>query len=423
MSEELSEHFNSQSSVASTKKRSYHRALWISSTVFLSCAIGYLIYWLIWAQFRESTNDTYVNGNMIQLTPQERGIVTTIWVDNTQIVEAGQPVVELDRHDFEIELARAEADLAETVRRVSQMFIKVDELKAKRAISEANLLRAELDYEHRKALVDDASVSREDFEHSETTLLAAEAELKEVSQELAAAWAEVENTNIKNHPLVEQRKASLRRAFLGLHRCTVRAPARGIITLRKAQVGQWVEASSPLMALVPLDQIWVDANFREVSLKHLRIGQPVELHADMYGRGIKFHGRVVGLNPGTGSVFSVLPPQNATGNWIKIVQRIPVKISLSERDLETHPLILGLSMTATIDTHDRTGLRLPQQPQVKPAYTTEVYANELCGVDTLIEKIIANNTAMIALELDERGVTQTKERPFWREREVPPCLY
>jgi membrane fusion protein (multidrug efflux system) len=243
-------------------------------------------------------------------------------------------------------------------------------------------------------LVDDASVSLEDFEHSETTLLSAESALEEVNQELAAALAEVVNTSIDTHPLVEQKKSSLRHAFLQLHRCTVRAPASGIITLRRAQVGQWVNPSDPLMALVPLDQIWVDANFREVSLQNFRIGQHVKLHADIYGRKVIFHGWVVGLNPGTGSVFSVLPPQNATGNWIKIVQRVPVKISLCPEELCMHPLILGLSMTATVDTHDRTGLRLPQPKSTSkhlPTYTTDVYEDELCGVDALIESIIENN--------------------------------
>lgn len=407
----------------SPKTSIHHRALWISTTLFLLCGGAYFTYWLFWGQFRETTNDTYVNGNMIILTPQEEGIVTTIWVDNTQIVEEGQPIAELDRHEYEIALDRAKADLAEMVRRVSQMFIKVDELKAKRAIQEANLLRAQLDFEHRKALVDDASVSREDFEHSETALLAAEAALKETSQELAAAWAQVENTSVANHPLVEQMKASLRRAFLRLKRCTVRAPARGIISQRRAQVGQWVRPADALMALVPLDQIWVDANFREVSLKHFRIGQPVELYADMYGRDIKFQGRLVGLNPGTGSVFSVLPPQNATGNWIKIVQRVPVKISLHPQELEQHPLVLGLSMTATVDTHDRSGLRLPQQPNAKPIYATDVYAKELCGVESLIEQILAENTAQLPSYSDEKGIADTRHQPLWREREIPPCLH
>jgi len=369
----------------------HRRAIWICSFIFILCALIFAIYYLAYARFHESTDDSYVNGNMIMLTPQISGIVTTILADNTQLVEVGQPLIELDKHDYEIDLQKAKADLAETVRDVCSMFIKVQELEAKKKSAQADLLRAKLDYQHRKALVVDASVSREDFEHSQTTLSSAFAYLKEVEQELGSAIAKVDQTTVETHPLVEQQKSALRSAFLALHRCTVRSPARAIVTQRKAQVGQWVSASSALLSLVPLDQIWVDANYREVSLKNLRIGQPVELFSDMYGRFKKFHGKVVGLNPGTGSVFSVLPPQNATGNWIKIVQRVPVKIALNPDELKTHPLVLGLSMTAKINTHSRAGLQLPTLSPSTPNYSTDVYADELTGVDAMIDEIVQAN--------------------------------
>ncbi len=367
-------------------------ATWIAVVFFVLCGLAYGIYWLGWGQYQESTDDAYVNGNMIMLTPLEEGIVTTIFVDNTQLVEAGQIVVELDRHDYEIALQQAKADLGDAVRRVSQMFIKVEELEAKREVSRAELIKSTLDYGHRQALVESGGVSIEDFEHSETALYAAIASLKEVEKELKRAYAEVENCTVATHPRVEQAKSSFRSAFLALHRCRVRAPVRGIITQRKCQVGQWVGEAEPLMALVPIEQMWVDANFREVSLKHLRIGQPVELVADMYGDEVAFRGEVVGLNPGTGSVFSVLPPQNATGNWIKIIQRIPVKISLNPHELRLHPLVLGLSMTVTVDTHLRNGLQLPQAISTKPIYRSDVYADELKGADEIIAEIIAANT-------------------------------
>jgi membrane fusion protein (multidrug efflux system) len=188
-----------------------------------------------------------------------------------------------------------------------------------------------------------------------------------------------------------QAKASLKEAFLNLHRCTVLSPVRGIVTQRKIQVGQYVKSQDPLLSIVPLDQIWVDANFREVQLENLRIGQPVRLRSDMYGGDMDFHGTIVGLNPGTGSVFSVLPPQNATGNWIKIIQRIPVKISLKSEELNKAPLVLGLSMTVWANTHERDGRRLPTATLIKPAYETVIYEEELSGVDQLIEAIIAEN--------------------------------
>ncbi len=365
---------------------------WSAGIFFIVCGLAWFLYWLFWGQFHESTNDAYVNGNLIMVTPQEWGIVTTILVDNAQLVEAGQPIVEIDRHDYEIALEGAKADLGNAVRQVTQMFLKVEELEAKKESSKADLVRTTLDYEHRKALVSDMSVSREEFEHSETALASAWAVFIETDKMLAGAIAQVENTTIATHPLVEQAKSALRKAFLSLHRCTVLAPARGIISQRRAQVGQWVNANDPLMALVPLDQIWIDANFREVSLKNLRIGQPVELYADMYGRGMKFHGKVVGLNAGTGSVFSILPPQNATGNWIKIIQRVPVKLSLDPKEIEEHPLVLGLSTTVTVNTHDRSGHRLPCASPTDPIYSTDVYQNELNGVDEMIDVIVAENS-------------------------------
>lgn len=371
------------------------RQKWILINVisfFILCGVVYWIYWIAWGQFKESTDDAYVNGNMIMLTPQIEGIVTTILTDNTQLVESGQLLVQLDPHDYEIAFEKTKADLAETVRQVVQLFLKVDELDAKREVNQANLLRASLDYKHRQPLVADGSVSREEFEHSETTFYAAYFSLAEVVKELQAAQAEVDNTTIATHPRVQQTKTALQQAFLALHRCKVLAPTRGIITQRKAQVGQWVKAADPLMALVPVEEMWVDANFREVSLKHFRIGQPVKLVSDMYGDDMPYHGQIVGLNPGTGSVFSILPPQNATGNWIKIIQRVPVKISLNPLELKMHPLVLGLTMTVTVHTHDRSGLQLPHASSAKPIYASDVYTDELDGVDEIINQIIIDNS-------------------------------
>jgi membrane fusion protein (multidrug efflux system) len=367
------------------------RTTWIVVIICVLCGLIYLIYWLAWGQFSEETDDSYVNGNMIMLTPQESGIVTSILTDNTQLVDVGQPLVELDPHDFEITFEQSKADLANAVRLVSQMFIKVDELEAKKQVHEAELLQAHLDYRHRKPLVGDGSISLEEFEHSETALNAAFASLVEVENELEGARAEVENTSVETHPKVEQAKALVRKAFLALYRTTVRSPVRGIVGMRRAQVGQWVEANDSLMAIVPIDEMWVDANFREVSLKHFRIGQSVKVTADMYGSDVQFHGQLVGLNPGTGSVFSVLPPQNATGNWIKIIQRIPVKISLDPEELKNHPLVLGLTMRVTVDTHERDGLQLPRVCLTKPVYSTDIYRDELDGVEEIIDQIIMDN--------------------------------
>ena len=373
-------------------KKNRYFAIWIGAVLFFFIlGVGWLAYWIVWGQFREKTNDAYVNGNMIIVKPFEEGIVVSILTDNAQMVEKGQPLVELNRHDFEIDLQKATADLADSVRAVVKMFIKTDELRSKIQVFEAKVVRARLDYEHRANLVSDGSVSQEDFEHSETELAGAVAALSETEKEWAEAVAEIQNTTPFTHPKVEMAKAVVKRAFLNLHRCTILAPVSGIIGQRTAQVGQWVGAADPLMALVPLEEIWVDANFREVELKHLRIGQPVELIADMYGHETVFRGKVAGLNPGTGSIFSILPPQNATGNWIKIIQRVPVKINLNKEDLRDRPLVLGLSMTVKVDTHDRSGRRLPEAGKDRPIYQTDVYLDELDGVEEMIQEILSQN--------------------------------
>ena len=373
-------------------KNHQYRVIWIVAIlVFLIIGVSWLIYWRGWGQFKEATNDAYVNGNMIVIKPFEAGIIVTVLADNAQMVEKGQPLAELNRHEFEIALEKAKADLADAVREVVKMFLKTEELQSKIQVYKAKVVRARLDYEHRADLVSDGSVSREDFEHSETELMAAIAALDETEKEWAEAVADIQNTTPFTHPKVEKAIAMVRRAYLALQRCTIVAPVSGIITQRKAQVGQWVGTSEPLMALVPLEEIWVDANFREVELKNIRIGQRVELIADMYGHDVVFRGRIAGLNPGTGSVFSILPPQNATGNWIKIIQRVPVKVNLHSEELKDHPLVLGLSMTVKVDTHERSGRRLPEAGLDRPIYQTDVYEDELEGVEELIEEILSQN--------------------------------
>lgn len=371
--------------------KTHKKWLLIVSATFLILGIAFLLYWWIWGQFKETTNDTYVNGNMVEITPQVAGIITKIYTDNTQLVEQGNPLLLLDTHDYEIALEKAKAHLADRVREVAQLFLKVEQLEAAIQVRQAELTRTFLDYEHRSALVDDGSVSLEDYEHSRTAFMGAYAALMEIEKQHEQSIVEINATTVSTHPKVEEAKAELKKAYLLLHRCTVLAPTRGIITQRKAQVGQWVTANEPLMALIPLDQIWVDANFREVSLQHFRIGQPVEMFSDMYGSSIKFHGKLVGLNPATGSILSILPPQNATGNWIKIVQRVPVKISLDPEEILQHPLVMGLSITATVDTHDRKGAQLPTTTPLEVLYSTPAYDKELEGVDALIEHIVTTN--------------------------------
>lgn len=360
--------------------------------------LGILAWWLIWGRFYESTDDSYVGGNKVMLTPQTPGIITSIYADDTQIVEKGQIVVELDPTDSFIHLAIQKARLADTLRTVVQMFARVKELEADQQIKKADLFRAVQDFEHRKALVDSGGVSLEDFQHAEAALLAAYGALGVVEYQLKAAIAKVQNTTIIDHPLVKEAKNQVRDAVVRLYRCKLRAPVTGMIGQRTAQVGEWVNPAQPLLAIVPMDQMWVDANFKEVQLQNMRIGQMATMTADMYGSDVVFRGKVVGIAPGSGSVFSALPPQNATGNWIKIVQRLPVRISLDLDQLKVTPLRLGLTMDVSVDLHDTSGARLPTPVTGNPLYATSIFEDEEAGAEEIIETIFQENVNPHLLE-------------------------
>lgn len=351
-----------------------------------------LLYWWIWGQFTEWTDDAYVGGNRVVVTPQVSGIITLITTDETQFVEEGRPLIQLDPTDAIIALEKTKDELASTIRTVVQKFEKVSELEAEREARQADLLRTEQDFNHREGLIDAGGVSKEDYEHAVAHLSVAIAELALTEHKLRAAHAEVENTSIEDHPLVNISKDNLRSAWVALQRCKISAPVTGIVAQRKAQVGEWVDPTTPLLAIIPLDQMWINANYKEVQIKNLRVGQPVKVRADTYGRGVVYDGHVVGIAGGTGAVFSILPPQNATGNWIKIVQRVPVRVELDPEQLRNFPLRLGLSTEVTTDTHDRTGERVPPLQPVTPLYKTEIFKMQEIGAERLIESILLANT-------------------------------
>ncbi len=368
---------------------------WIhgATALFLAIGIAIIIWWLLVGEYREYTEDAYVQGNMIGLTPQVAGTAAKIYFDETQHVEEGQLLVELDSTDFDLTLASAKADLAESVRNVTGYFERARRLEAELEVAEAGLMKAWTDYIDRRPLVESGAVAKEEFIHSETALMAADGRLRAAVHGFYEALSQVEGTTVESHPMVVKASEAVRHAFVNRARCEVRSPASGIVTMRSVQVGQDVSPAAPMLAIVPLEQIWVDANFKEVQLKHLRIGQPVRLRADMYGRSVLFEGRLMGINPGTGAVFSLLPPQNATGNWIKIVQRVPVRISLDPEQVRRFPLWLGLSMDVTVLTRDRHGERVAlEQPQPeKPLYATKVLAEQIDGAEECVQQVMKEN--------------------------------
>lgn len=357
----------------------------------LIIAVLWLLYWFIFGKYEEYTDDAYVSGNMVQLMPQVPGTVIEINVDDTQLVTEGQVIVRLDASDYKVALQRAKADLARTVREVRQYYEQVAQAQQTLVLDKANLVKAEDDLKRRLGLVGNCAVSRESMQHFKTAVEAAQASYKASSHRLDAALALVENSTLYHHPAVETAKANLKTAYLNVQRTTIVSPIAGYIARRNIQLGQQVSPNSAMLAIIPLHDTWVDANYKESSLVNIRVNQPVTMYADAYP-DITYHGTVVGLSAGTGSAFSLLPPQNATGNWIKIVQRLPVRIRFNTDELLKNPLQLGLSMRVTVNTHDRQGHRMSGKDKPVIQYKTDAYAKQLAEIDPVIATILKENS-------------------------------
>ena len=322
--------------------------------------------WLV-ASHYETTDNAYVQGNVVQITPQIGGTVMAIHADDTDYVKAGQPLVQLDPADAKVALEQAEANLAQTVRQIRTVYANNGSLSAQVNLREADVAkaqadvaRAEDDLRRRQSLAGNGAVSTEELNHAQSqlanarsVLAAAQAGVTAAREQLSSNQAQTEGTTVEQHPSVQVAAAKVREAWLASQRAALPAPVDGYVAKRTVQLGQRVAAGAPMMSIIPLRQVWVDANFKEQQLRKIRLGQPVKLSADLYGRKIEYHGTVAGLGAGTGSAFALLPAQNATGNWIKVVQRVPVRIALDREEITAHPLRVGLSMTATIDTGNR----------------------------------------------------------------------
>ncbi|AXL53384.1 hemolysin D [Paraburkholderia caffeinilytica] len=357
--------------------------------VILIAALAYGLYYFLDARFHEDTDDAYVNGNVVQITPQVTGTVVAVNADDTQTVKAGDPLVVLDPADARVALEQAEANLAQTVRQVRGLFADDNQYQAQVAQRQSDLSRAQDDLKRRLTVAQTGAVSAEEISHARDAVKSAQASVDAAQQQLASNRALTANTTIANHPNVQAAAAKVRDAYLANARNNLPAPVTGYVAKRSVQVGQRVSPGTPLMAIVPLGGVWVDANFKEVQLKHMRIGQPVELTADVYGSSVVYHGKVVGFSAGTGSAFSLLPAQNATGNWIKVVQRLPVRIALDPQELEKHPLRIGLSMQADVSIKDDQGGQLGQAPNT--VYQTNVFDKYGDEADAEIARIISEN--------------------------------
>lgn len=372
-----------------TRKRAL---LAIAATVVLAL-LAWALWYLLVGRWHEGTDDAYVQGNVVSVTPQVGGTVVAINAEDGMKVRAGQVLVQLDPNDARVALAQAEADLAATVRQVRGLYSAVDAGQASVRAQRAALEKARQDVARRAGLVESGAVSREELAHARNALAAAEAALAGTREDLGRSQALVDDTKIATQPQVQAAAARVRAAYLALHRAGIVAPVTGYVAQRSVQLGERVQPGATLMTVIPLEQAWVEANFKETQLAKMRLGQPVEMTSDIYGDDVVYHGKLASLGLGTGSAFSLLPAQNASGNWIKIVQRVPVRIELDGKQLAEHPLRLGMSMSVDVSLRDQDGRVLPAAQPAKAVLETDAYAHQLTDADALIHKIIDANLA------------------------------
>jgi membrane fusion protein (multidrug efflux system) len=350
-------------------------------------------WWWLYASRYEGTDDAYVAGDLANVMSQVSGTVISIGADENDRVLAGEELVKLDPTDTRIALQDAEQQLARTVRQVHTVFANRDQLRALVMERRADLDRALADFSRRKNLAASGAVSGEELGHARDAVNAARDALTAAQKNLAASVALVGRTGVADNPDVQAAATQVERAWLNLQRTTVRSPVSGYVARRGTELGERISPGNPLMSIVPLEHVWIDANFKEVQLRNMRIGQPVEVTADLYGGRVKYHGRVEGLGMGTGAAFALLPAQNATGNWIKVVQRLAVRIAMEPSELAEHPLRIGLSMHVTVDVHDASGSQLAPAPRREPVLTTSAYDTDLGAIGKRIAEIVRDNSA------------------------------
>ena len=360
---------------------------------FLLMGIAFAIYYTFVARFNESTDNAYVGGNVVAINAQTSGTVEAVLAEENQEVKAGQALVTLNATDADVALTQASAQLADTTRQIRQAFNNTGITNAQLAQANTAVTTATDAVNRRAPLVATGAVSKEEFSTAQDNLAKAKAAQQVAQSQNNSATAQVANTDIAHHPSVERAKAAFRSAYINQKRLAVIAPIDGIVAKRYVQVGQSVAPNLPLMNLVAANQVWVDANFKETQLANLRVGQDVEIKADMYGSAVTYKGKVQGIAIGTGSAFSVLPAQNATGNWIKIVQRIPVRITIDAEQLKKFPLRVGMSMEAIVDTHARDGAVLGSTADTAATadLVTTVYTQDAAEADAAAMKIIDAN--------------------------------
>ncbi|KOE62879.1 EmrA/EmrK family multidrug efflux transporter periplasmic adaptor subunit [Aggregatibacter actinomycetemcomitans] len=361
---------------------------------FILILISFLsgLYWFFFVKTYQTTEDAYVSGNQVMISAQIAGNVRQINAENMDFVHAGDVLLELDDADYQLSFSQAQNTLASAVRQISQLGYTVKQLEATVQANQIALNKAQGDLARREILGKSGAIDKESLQHAREAVITAKANLKAVKNQLAANQSLLLNVPLKEQPEIQKAISSLKQAWLNLQRTKIVSPVDGYVARRSTQVGQKVAVGSALMAVISNDKMWVDANFKETQLKDMRIGQPVKLSFDLYGHDVKFDGKVEGIEMGTGSAFSLLPAQNATGNWIKVVQRVPVRISLDAQQLARYPLRIGLSTLVEVNIADTSGEILSQKKRTTPLYSTNTLDYDQSAVENLIEKIISDNT-------------------------------
>ncbi|MEO7326377.1 MAG: HlyD family efflux transporter periplasmic adaptor subunit [Dokdonella sp.] len=365
--------------------------LGVIATVFILLGIGWYLLWLFVFSLREVTDDAYVNGNQVALSAQVAGTVIAVLADDTQLVSAGQVLVKLDPTDAQVNLSKAKSALANAVRQVRQQTAMASQYDAAIAARRLDLSRAQADLQRRQPLLADKAIAPEEVAHARETVDTAKAALDLAMRQAEASHALVDGTAIGENASVLQAKAAFREAWINNERSAIVAPIGGYVAQRSVQVGSHVQPGQALLTVIPLHDLWIDANFKESQLAHIRIGQSAKVESDLYGGNFEYNGKVVGLGAGTGSSFALLPPQNASGNWIKVVQRVTVRIALDPKQLEKSPLRVGLSTSVAIDTHDRSGSVLASVPANAAVAQTGVYERDFAKAETEANAIVAAN--------------------------------
>ena len=377
---------------SNNKSQQRKKGLSIFILLLLLISIGSAAYWYLFIKGFEETEDAYVSGNQVMVSAQVAGNISKINVDNMDPVLAGDVLLELDDTNAKLSFEQAKSNLANAVRQVSQLNYTVKQLKSAVRANEITLAQAQGNLNRRVQLVKDGAIDKESFQHAKEAVELAKANLTTSQNQLGANQALLLDGPLSEQPQIQSAVSNLKQAWLNLERTKIRSPIKGYVARRNAQVGQAVSVGGALMAVVTTDQMWLDANFKETQLTHMRIGQPAEIHFDLYGKDKTFDGKVVGIEMGTGSAFSLLPAQNATGNWIKVVQRVPVRIQLDPQQLAENPLRIGLSATVKVNVSDSKGETLRDQAPATTLYSTNVLQYDESAVNNLIESIIRDNS-------------------------------